>query len=292
MNTADGRTTRFNQRGRSDVRGRLSTFLTTSDLPTAEGTTYTAKIRDREDLNRQIVRSSNCEIVIPEVDLTLPPTERGQLTTIEGLLRDIIADLSGDQPLRKIQDEATYTKVDALLTKLWAMLGDSPDADEEDDSAPGSSEKKELLVQPFTLKLDDPSGNSFLEFLGSMSDPKWTMRTYPRTLEQNVQLGLVAPPEEKGEDEVQQTTDEITKDEVFTFPGTCSRCGHPINTNMKRVDIPYFKVCRIESQSVILSSDLLNRKSSSCRRIATIADTEITKSSRELQSLNRESVSF
>ncbi|TEB18651.1 zf-ZPR1-domain-containing protein [Coprinellus micaceus] len=211
-----------------------------------EGTLCTGKIRDREDLNRQIVRSSTCEITIPELDLTLPPTERGQLTTVEGLLRDIIADLAGDQPLRKVHDEATHTKIEALLNKMRAMLGDPLEEEEETENGEGSSEKKDIPIQPFTIKLDDPSGNSFLEFLGSMADPKWTLRTYPRTFQQNVQLGLVSEDDE-GAQNAEQTSSEITKDEILTFPGQCSSCGHPINTYMKRVDIPYFKEILIMS---------------------------------------------
>ncbi|KAJ2918902.1 hypothetical protein MD484_g1527, partial [Candolleomyces efflorescens] len=188
-----------------------------------------------------------CHEQIPEVDLTLPPTERGQVTTVEGLLRDIIADLAMDQPLRRIQDEATYTSIAALLTKLKAMVGD-PDEDEDEEQAASSSRKEDIPIQPFTLKLDDPSGNSFLEFLGSMSDPKWNVRAYPRTFEQNVQLGLVAPDEE-GNAGSSQTGEgqEITKEEILTFPGNCSSCGHSINTYMKRVDIPYFKEILIMS---------------------------------------------
>jgi zinc finger protein len=214
----------------------------------AEGTLCTGKIRDREDLNRQIVRSSTCEITIPELDLTLPPTERGQLTTVEGLLRDIIADLAGDQPLRKVHDEATHTKIEALLNKMRAMLGDPLEEEEEEtENGEGSSENKDIPIQPFTIKLDDPSGNSFLEFLGSMADPKWTLRTYPRTFQQNVQLGLVSEDDE-GAQNAEQTSSEITKDEILTFPGQCSSCGHPINTYMKRVDIPYFKVRIVTSR--------------------------------------------
>ncbi|KAH6902512.1 zinc-finger protein zpr1 [Coprinopsis sp. MPI-PUGE-AT-0042] len=186
------------------------------------GTLYTAKILDRADLDRQIVRSSTCEITIPELDLTLPPTERGQLTTIEGLIRDIVGDLSLDQPLRKIQAPRS----------MKAILGD-PDEDDED------AEKKAALpasvrdapLKPFTLKLDDPSGNSFIEFIGSMSDPKWHLRTYPRTFEQNVQLGLDAAKQEA-------PSGEISKEEV---------CGHGLQTLMKRVDIPYFKEILIMS---------------------------------------------
>ena len=42
-----------------------------------------AKILERVDLNRQVVRSTSCEILIPEFELMLPPTSRGQLTTVE-----------------------------------------------------------------------------------------------------------------------------------------------------------------------------------------------------------------
>jgi len=204
------------------------------------GTLYTAKILDREDLNRQIVRSSSCEIAIPELDLTLPPTERGQLTTVEGLLRDIYADLSQDQPLRRIQAEDAYHKIQALLDKLRAILGDDPEGEGEDE-AEGKKEVKPPV--PFTLKLDDPAGNSFIEFVGSMADPKWHLRTYPRTFAHNVQLGLVDP-DAAGE---AAPSGEVSKDEILTFQGTCSSCGHALETNMKRVDIPYFKEILIMS---------------------------------------------
>lgn len=208
--------------------------------------TYTAKILERSDLNRQIVRSGSCEINILEFDLTLPPTGRGQLTTVEGLIRDIVADLSTDQPLRRIQDEDGYNKIEELLNKMKPILGDPEDDDPDETKALktiGQAAYLELPLPPFTLKLDDPAGNSFIEFVESMSDPKWNMRTYHRTLEQNVFLGLVAADEE--EQDIQDKPadgDPITDDEVFTFPGVCSSCGHQIHTNMKKVNIPYFKV--------------------------------------------------
>lgn len=220
----------------------------------AEGTVYTAKILDRSDLNRQIVRSGSCEITIPEFDLTLPQTGRGQLTTVEGLIRDIIADLSADQPLRRIQDEEGYKKIEELINKLKPVLGDPEEEDDADESKPlktvGQAAYLELPMPPFTLKLDDPAGNSFIEFIGSMSDPKWSMRTYHRTLVQNVALGLVAPDEETQEQEP-ANDQPITDDEVFTFPGVCSSCGHQIHTNMKKVNIPYFKVSMTVRRSFV-----------------------------------------
>ncbi|KAJ7356644.1 hypothetical protein DFH08DRAFT_1075774 [Mycena albidolilacea] len=41
-------------------------------------------------------------IYTAEYELTLPASSRGQLTTVEGLVRDVVADLSMDQPLRRI----------------------------------------------------------------------------------------------------------------------------------------------------------------------------------------------
>ncbi|KIM41444.1 hypothetical protein M413DRAFT_445444 [Hebeloma cylindrosporum] len=222
-----------------------------------EGTLYTAKILDRGDLNRQIVRSASCEILIPELDLTLPPTSRGQLTTVEGLIRDVVADLSMDQPLRRIQDEDGYNKIQSLIDKMKKILGDpaEDDGDAEDDATakPPKASEVQAPMPTFTVKLDDPAGNSFIEFIGGMNDPKWNLRTYHRTLDQNIALGLVSADDEAARmssmkqvmmsttADTARTDDPITDDEVFVFPGSCSSCGHQIHTNMKKVNIPYFK---------------------------------------------------
>ncbi|KAE9388211.1 zf-ZPR1-domain-containing protein [Gymnopus androsaceus JB14] len=221
-----------------------------------EGSLYTARILSRSDLDRQIVRSATAAIIIPELQLTLPSSDRGQLTTAEGLIRDIVADLSLDQPLRRIQDEDSYTKIQTLIDKLKEILGDEEDEDEKTEVKKPS--EKDLPMPAFTIKLDDPAGNSWIEFVGSMSDPKWNMRTYPRTLEQNVALGLVAAPDESasvvqgaatlsldGDDEDDDEDvgggAEGKNEEIYVFPGTCSSCGHPLDTMMKKVNIPYFK---------------------------------------------------
>ncbi|KAE9388111.1 zf-ZPR1-domain-containing protein [Gymnopus androsaceus JB14] len=200
-----------------------------------EGCFYTTRILSRSDLDRQIVRSATAAIIIPEFQLTLPSSDRGQLTTAEGLIRDIVADLSLDQPLQ--------------------ILGDEEDEDEKAEVKKPS--EKDLPMPAFTIKLDDPAGNSWIEFVGSMSDPKWNMRTYPRTLEQNVALGLVAAPDESasvvqgaatlsldGDDDDDDDVGggaEGKNEEIYVFPGTCSSCGHPLDTMMKKVNIPYFK---------------------------------------------------
>lgn len=222
---------------------------------TAEGAIYTARILNREDLNRQLVKSASCSVTIPQYELTIPPS-RGQLTTIEGLIRDITADLSTDQPLRKYQDEKAYTKIQSIIDSIKVVLNDDEEEGEEATGPKGPKEKSETFP-PFTVQLDDPAGNSFIEFLGSTADPKWNLRTYARTHAQNVALGIAAPDGADAESDpnaikrmkeavdkavTEQSAGEIRDDEIFVFPGLCSSCSQPLDTLMKKVNIPYFKV--------------------------------------------------
>ncbi|KAI6044234.1 zf-ZPR1-domain-containing protein [Pisolithus marmoratus] len=215
-----------------------------------EGVLYTLKVLHRADLDRQIVRSEACTVEIPDFELQLPPS-RGQLTTLEGLLRDIAADLSADQPVRRILDEAAYTKIQQIVDGIKEVLGDEEEVEDEVDevtrvSSTAEKNKEDPVKKVITIKLNDPSGNSFVEFLGSMSDPKWTFKRYARNVEQNRALGLL-PPEEPSIDEEdsakekKETDGEGTNEEIYEFPGVCSRCTRPLVTRMKKVSIPYFK---------------------------------------------------
>jgi zinc finger protein len=214
-------------------------------LPSAEGTIYTARILSRQDLNRQIVKSETCTVTIPEYELTIPAS-KGQLTTVEGVIQDVIRDLSYDQPLRRIQDEGTFTKIQTLIDKLKVIIPDEDEDEDERGTTPRDT-NSEAPMPPFTLKLDDPAGNSFIEFVDSMADPKWNLRTYRRTKEQNVALGLIADDSVMEEDLTESapaasTDNKDDNEEIYVFPGVCSSCGHPLNTMMKKVVIPYFKV--------------------------------------------------
>lgn len=205
-----------------------------------EGSVYTARILTREDLDRQIVKSGFCTVSIPEFELTIPAS-KGQMTTVEGVIRDIVADLSSDQPLRRVENEAAYTKIETILDGFRGILAD----DDDDDEAPkvGKASQKDAPMKTFTITLDDPSGNSFIEFVGSMSDPKWNLRTYHRTRQQNVLLGLVNPDEEEKKEDDDRLGGglEGENEELYVFPGSCSSCGHPSDTLIKKVNIPYFK---------------------------------------------------
>ena len=258
---------------------RASSFLFSDLFHSAEGFTYTVRVLSRKDLNRQLVKSQTCTVTIPDYELTIPAS-KGQLTTIEGIIGDTIRDLTYDQPLRRIQDEDTYTKIQTLIDKLKAIVPDEDGGSEGDPALTGAT-NSEAPIPPFTISLDDPAGNSFIEFVDSMSDPKWNMRAYRRTREQNVALGLVAPDEpgdsvvDKHDDTAEAAPPDDPNEEIYVFPGVCSSCGHPLDTMMKKVVIPYFKV-RFLMIDVIVSH-LTVRISSSCLPTAIAAATGTTK---------------
>ncbi|KAG1842618.1 ZPR1 zinc-finger domain-containing protein [Suillus subluteus] len=192
------------RRGRSDVRARFISLLLPPDI---------------------LIRSEVWSINIPGFQLVLPPS-RGQPKTVEGLLRDIVADLSVQQPLRRIQDENAYAKIQEIINGLKEIIA----GDEDEDQSKVNFEKREPsnedpVTSAITIILGDPSGNSFLEF--------------------NRHLGLAPPAEDveqNAADEVEQESGGLNE-EVSEFPGICSRCGRPLITRMKKVSIPYFKAC-------------------------------------------------
>jgi zinc finger protein len=193
----------------------------------------------------------------------------------------VISDLSYNQPLRRIQNEDTFTKIQILIDKLKAIVPDE-DEDSEGGTTPLRAANSEAPMPHFTVELDDPAGNSFIEFGDSMtSDPNWNFRTYRRTQEQNVALGLVASDTagDTGIDGHDDTTKTVLADdadeEIYVFPGVCSSCGHPLNTMMKKVVIPYFKV-----QFPMIGVTIFNlsgRTSSSCLPTATGVATGTTR---------------
>jgi zinc finger protein len=276
------------------VRGRRGQLAHTVRISLAEkGILYTVYLTSADDLDRQVVKSEFATLTIPELELSIPP-KRGQLTTVEGIVSDTLRDLSMDQPLRQHAQPEAYAKIEEICTRLRSILGE----DKEGEKV--AKEQREFA--PFSLRLDDPSGNSFIEFTGAVgqlgaADNKWTKRDYARSVEQNSVLGLAAPPkapttverDEGGGFSKKQGETEFDNEEVFAFDGTCSSCSAPLQTLMKQVTIPYFKVrrapltrplvCPAHGLTVCSRDD---RTSSSCRPTATRVAIATTKSSRAL----------
>ncbi|KAF2761710.1 zinc finger protein zpr1 [Pseudovirgaria hyperparasitica] len=216
------------------------------------GAKITLKADRPEDLNRQIVKSDTCILRVEDMDLEIPPG-RGQLTNIEGILSMISTDLGDKQEERRAQIPEVFERIQTIIRQL-------------DDMSSGKH-------FPFTISVDDPAGNSYIEPSTSDTAGKFHRREFDRTPEQNAALGLTdtaepstttatetngAPPTEiRPEYHANQMypampTDgttapanvddaEIVEGEVYSFPSTCPGCTRPCATNMKMVNIPHFK---------------------------------------------------
>ena len=196
------------------------------------GAEITLKVTKIEDLNRQIVKSDSATFKIEELEFEIPAfTQKGTLSTLEGIITRAIEGLMQDQPVRLALHPEDGEKVGQYVEKMKRLL---------------------KVENPFTIVVDDPSGNSFVENPYAPSDDKLLKtRFYKRTEEQQNALKLELEdkqPEEKPEISLPSSSiGEISgqglniTNEVLTFKNPCSRCYAMCDTNMKMVKMPYFK---------------------------------------------------
>ena len=226
----------------------------------AKGCRATFTLEDSTvDLNRQILKSDTATVSIPILDLEIPAgTQKGVLTTIEGLLRRVQSDLSKAQPERlQLGDIDNFHRCHGVIEKIEEILEKSQGEDLDDDS-PSSS------FFPFDIILDDIAGNSQYENPHApSSDPKLKVVHYRRTSSQDDLLGLKRTQiceisgsdqvpkgnlkQEPGGDSASNPNDQQVKQETFEFATSCPNCSEPTTTKMCMVNIPHFK------ESVIMS---------------------------------------
>jgi len=230
------------------------------------GSKYIFRLDTAEDLQRQIVKGDSCTIRIEEIDLEIP-SGKGRFTNIEGLVSTVRDDLNLHEDARLEQMPDVGRQVAVVIERLTSMVD-------------GNS-------FPFTISVDDPSGNSWIEPSPKDKAGKYKHTLYKRTSAQNGMLGLgddvpnpsdTAPssqnpnagqapeteirPEYKassalvgGTTEATSTAqnnvdnDDIIENQVYTFPATCPGCTRPCDTHMKMVDIPFFKQVVLMSTS-------------------------------------------
>lgn len=123
-----------------------------------------------KDLGRDIVKSEFAKITIPELEFEIPSNKKGEITTLEGLFTRCIEDLQGEQPVRKHMQPELYNKIEGFLEKL--------------------EELKSGNLLPFTIIIDDPSGNSFIKNpLAPKLDPRLHFNHYKRTTKMIEDMG-------------------------------------------------------------------------------------------------------
>ncbi|KAF7255005.1 hypothetical protein EG68_08031 [Paragonimus skrjabini miyazakii] len=200
-----------------------------------KGLRVTLKVQTACDLNRRIVRPAGSTVLIPELDASFP-TSDGDLTTIEGVILRLADNIEQLQPERKKVQPGLASDLDAFLGKLRGLLS---------------------MEKPFTLVLDDPSGNGCIENIKAPNpDSQLEICLYERSAEQCAAIGLRAddddanPPaisaaaptqSSEGQSTEGSTHEKIGTDEVLTFKVNCPDCNAPCATNMKLIDIPHFK---------------------------------------------------
>lgn len=213
------------------------------------GSKYQLKVEQKEDFNRQVIKSETATCKFVELDIEIPP-KRGVLTTVEGLLTEMIDDLSADQEERLKVDKNLHDQIEAVINKVKSYIQCEPN------------------TLPLTFILDDPAGNSWIEYKPGEPQHKWSHREYARSDEQNVLVGILTKDqlEQRRQEKLKalsnrgRNTSEAAKvettvhgflsdstdienfnNEVQTFTASCPSCGSSCDTHMKPVDIPHFK---------------------------------------------------
>ncbi|KAK3716181.1 nucleolar zinc-finger protein [Vermiconidia calcicola] len=208
-----------------------------------KGAKYALRVENQEDLQRQVVKSDICVFRLEDIDLEIPPG-KGQYTNLEGIISAVREDLQSHQEERMQQMPEIGEKVAGVISSLADMV--------------------DGRRYPFMVSADDPSGNSWIEPKPGEAAGKWAKSEYNRTPQQNAQLGLgddaPAPAQEQTEAQREyhatgmvpslptngaQTNnvdeEDIVQDQIYAFPSTCPGCTRSCATNMKMVQIPYFK---------------------------------------------------
>ncbi|KAJ0169383.1 hypothetical protein K1T71_014970 [Dendrolimus kikuchii] len=189
------------------------------------------RVESHVDLNRQVVKSDYTSLRIPELDFEIPAkSQKGEVTTVEGIVTRAIAGLTQDQEARRSQHPGAADQIDVFVSRLQELRDG----------------------KRWTLEVEDISGNTFIENPEApKKDPRCERVDFKRTKEQNHTLGIFMHDEVSGEptpstphfpisdslltpmspDEC--SYDQLSADEVLRFRTNCPDCNAPADTNMK-----------------------------------------------------------
>lgn len=131
-------------------------------------------------LGRQLVKSPSATVTIPELEFEIPPlTQKGVITTVEGLLSEASVALGELQPQRRAVDSAAASAIDGVIDQLKLCAAGDRD---------------------FTVVLDDPAGCSHIEPGGGPSQTQGAVciEYYERSAQQSEAIGLSVAPQSNG----------------------------------------------------------------------------------------------
>lgn len=206
------------------------------------GIRIVANILSVQGLNNQMVISGTATTRIDALDFEiLPVAQKGTITTVEGYLLKVSASL--DEHIRSI--------VEAMMEQpsLSIQLSTGEVKSAGDYIHVLTSIKENLYTyisgsEKFTITLDDPSGNSYVEESEGLSV---TTELYLRSDEQQKQMGYAVKDDFKKEIDLTTPLDdnEDVGKEGFAFLVDCPNCGNEGHNKICEVLVPGFGECVI-----------------------------------------------
>ena len=149
-----------------------------------KGRKVVLKVRNKEDLARDILKSESCALECPELSLAVNPgTLGGRFTTVEGLLTQVRDDLHN----QIFEADADAGKEARKNDSLAAEEKSRWEAFFDDLNAAIAGEKE------FSIVLTDPLAASYVQSMAddpSQPDNQMTVEEYERTAEEEEDLGL------------------------------------------------------------------------------------------------------
>lgn len=198
-----------------------------------KGVCITLTVESEHDLNRQVVKSDYTSVKIVELDFEIPAqSQKGEVTTVEGVIQRAITGLQQEQPLRSTQDPATAAQIDKFLTKLQNLKS---------------------VKSPFIMVFEDISGNTFMQNpCAPLKDPGTEVVRFVRSIDQDHILGIYSSSEVGVEPEIVKSDSALLRKveegdfkledlhgEVLQFRTQCPHCRAECQTNMKVTSILY-----------------------------------------------------
>lgn len=87
------------------------------------GVEYVLKVENPLDLNRMVVKSDTASVAVPELELEIPAkSQKGEVTTVEGILSRVITGLQQDQARRKEEDPEGYEQIESFIQKIKDLI--------------------------------------------------------------------------------------------------------------------------------------------------------------------------
>lgn len=211
-----------------------------------KGVTWILRVEGPEDMNRQVVKSDYTCIKIPHLDFEIPAqSQKGEVTTVEGILSRAIRALTQDQAARLQEHPHEAAQIQAFVDKLSAL---------------------QQYQVPWTIELTDITGNCFLENPEApRRDSRSRCYSFERNDAQNRTLGIYDNHHNETDDSSEvphmnglslstqqdhllspadpsaMPYEQLAGDEVMSFRTNCPDCDAPCDTNMKMTNIPHFK---------------------------------------------------